>query len=105
MPGEMGMGGMMQMQGMMQQMADMMKTGAMSPAQMTRMGRLMEGMTALMGQAHDMMAGIGPDGRAPRAMHEQMSRMQQHMAEMQKHMAETMGSTPSASPPVSPEKK
>jgi hypothetical protein len=83
----------------------MLKTGATSPEQMKRMGELMEQMTAQMGQAHDMMAGMGAGGRDPRAMHEQMSRMQQHMADMQKHMAEMMGSTPSASPPASPEKK
>jgi len=69
------------------------------------MGELMEQMTAQMGQAHDMMGGMGSSGRDPRAVLEQMSRMQQHMADMQKHMAEMMGSTPSASPPVSPEKK
>jgi DNA-binding protein YbaB len=43
--------------------------------------------------------------RDPRTMHEQMSRMQQHMADMQKHMADMMGSTPSASPTPSPDKK
>jgi len=56
---------MMQMQGMMQQMAEMLKTGSMSPEQMKRMGELMEQMTAQMGQAHDIMAGMGAGGRDP----------------------------------------
>jgi hypothetical protein len=123
--GGMGMGGMMQMQGMMQQMqgmmqhmADMLKSGTVSPEQMKRMGELMEQMRQMkrmgdlmeqmssqMGQAHDMMSGMGAGGREPRAMHEQMSRMQQHMADMQKHMAEMMGGTPSASPHPSTDKK
>jgi hypothetical protein len=113
MPGGIGMGGMMQMQGtmqqmqgMMQHMADMLKAGAMSPEQMKTMGVLMEEMSAHMGQAHEMMAGMSRGGRDRRAMHEQMARMQQHMADMQKHMTEMMGSgPPSASPPASPEKK
>jgi hypothetical protein len=113
MPGGMGMGGMMQMQGTMQQMqgmlqhmADLLKSGTTSPDQMKRMGELMEEMSAHMGQAHEMMAGMGRGGRDPRAMHEQMARMQQHMADMQQDMAEMMrGGTPSASPPASPEKQ
>ena len=91
MRGGMGMGNMMQMRGMMQQMqgmmqnmADLLKSGTMSPDQMKRMGELLEQMTAHMGQAHDMMGGgMGAGERGPRAMHEQMARMQQHMADMQ----------------------
>jgi hypothetical protein len=65
----------------------------------------MEQMTVHMGQAHDMMGGMGSGERGPRAMHEQMARMQQHMADMQKHMAEMMGGPPSGSPPASPGKR
>jgi hypothetical protein len=84
----------------------MLKSGTMTPDQMKRMGELMEQMTAHMGQAYDMMGGMGPGERGPRAMHEQMARMQQHMADMQQHMAEMMaGGPPSAAPPASPGKK
>jgi hypothetical protein len=82
---------------MMQQMAEMLKGGSLSPAQMQRMGELMEEMTGMMGMMHGMsmpqggmIGGIGPGARRPEVM-QQMSQMMQHMADMQQRMSEMMG--------------
>ncbi len=97
-PGMMQMGCMMQMGGMMGQMAEMMRSGQMTPERREQMAKMLEDMSGMMGMMDRGMMGQGmmkqgmmKQGMMKQEKMKQRPQMMEQMAQMQKQMMEMMG--------------
>ncbi len=91
----------MQMGDMMGQMAEMMRSGQLTPERMEQMAKMLEDMSGMMGMMGKMGPGMMGQGMVGRGMMgqgmmsqermKQMAQMMEQMTQMQKQMMEMMG--------------